>query len=139
MVAWLVRRLLKVVYRQVSEGRPLLVRALAADDVEFVFPGTSSFGGTYRTKAELLAWLDRFASLRPQFTVHEVTVGGWPWDLRATMRFTDAIGDDYSNEGVEAIRIRWGRVSRIQVFLDTQRIAAWEQRHPQGRLEHSRM
>jgi len=131
VMAWLVKRVLRVVYRQVCQGRPALAGALASNDVEFVFPGGNSFAGAYRGKAELLTWLRRFGSLHPRFTIHEVTVGGWPWDLRVAMRFTDAIGDDYRNEGVELIGMRWGRVRRIQVFLDTERISAWEQRHPE--------
>src|SRR4051794_21407510 len=131
VVAWLVKRVLRIVYRQVCEGRPALAGALASNDVEFVFPGDNSFAGTYRGKAALLTWLRRFGSLHPQFTIHQVTVGGLPWNLLVAMRFTDVIGDDYRNEGVELIRIRWGRVRRIQVFLDTERISAWEVRHPE--------
>ena len=131
MLAWLVKRVLRLVYRQVCEGRPALAGTLASDKVELVFPGDNSFAGTYRGRDALLTWLRRFGSLHPEFAVHEVTVGGLPWDLRVAMRFTDAIGDDYRNEGIELIRIRWGRVRRIQVFLDTERISAWEQRHPE--------
>src|SRR4051812_13047451 len=131
MVAWFVKRVLQVAYRQVCEGRPVLVGVLATSDVEFVFPGDNSFAGTYRGKAQLMAWLRRFGSLQPQFRVQEVTVGGWPRDMCVAMRFTDAIGDDYRNEGIELIRMTWGRVRRVQVFLDTERISAWERRHPE--------
>lgn len=131
MLAWLLKRVLQTVYRQVCDGRPALAGALASDSVEFVFPGDNSFAGTYQTRSELLAWLRRFGSLKPRLTVQEVSVSGWLWDLRVAMRFTDAIGDDYRNEGIEHIRIRRGRVTRIQVFLDTERISAWERRHPE--------
>lgn len=131
MYAWLVGLVLRAAYRGVVEGRLRLVGALAADDVEFDFPGTSSFAGRYRGKAELLGWLRRFGALQPQFTVHEVMVAGPPWSLRAAMRFTDAIGDDYHNTGMELLVIRWGRVRSVKVFLDTEVISAWESRHPE--------
>jgi hypothetical protein len=34
------------------------------------------------------------------------------------------------NEGVEWLRIRWGRVHSLEVFLDTERVSSWEARHP---------
>lgn len=130
MYAWLVGKVIRRTYREVTAGNPRMVRWLAADDIEFVFPGDSSFAGRYRDKAAVLAWIDRFASLHPTLTVHDVVASGPPWDLRVAMRFTDAIGDDYRNEGMEYVRICWGKVRSIQVYLNTETISAWESRHP---------
>ena len=51
--------------------------------------------------------------------------------MRVGMRFTDHIGDDYANDGMEYVRIRWGKVRSIQVYLNTESISAWEGRHPE--------
>lgn len=47
-----------------------------------VFPGSSSFGGKYEGKSEVIAWLDRFAALRPRIDVLDVAVSGPPWNTR---------------------------------------------------------
>ncbi len=46
------------------------------------------------------------------------------------VRFHDTIGTDYANAGVEWLDMRWGRVRQLEVFLDTERLSAWERRHP---------
>jgi hypothetical protein len=48
--------------------------------------------------------------------------------MEVAFRFRDEIGDDYRNEGVEWLQMRWGRVCSVNVFLDTERIEAWESR-----------
>lgn len=131
MYAWLVGRMLRTGYAQAVTGQPKMLMALAADDVEFVFPGRNSFAGRLRGKADLTLWLARFASLRPDFRIHDVVVSGAPWNMRVAVRFSDAIGDDYRNEGVEYLRLHWGKVRSIEVFADTERISAWESRHPE--------
>lgn len=131
MYAWLVGRMIRRGYQQAVAGNPKMLLTLAADDVEFVFPGRNSFGGTLRGKEPVKAWMGRFAALAPEFLIHDVVVSGPPWALRVGVRFSDAIGDDYRNEGMEYLRIQWGKLTQVQVFCDTERIAAWEQRHPE--------
>lgn len=131
MYAWLVGRMIRRGYAQAVAGNPRLLMSMAADDVEFVFPGDSSFAATLHGKEPLAAWLERFASLRPQFHVQDVLVSGPPWNMRIGVRFRDAIGDDYSNEGMEYLRVRGTRLRRVEVFLNTETISAWEQRHPE--------
>jgi ketosteroid isomerase-like protein len=127
MVGSLVRR----GYRDAVAGDTRMMLALAADDAELVFPGRNSFAGTYRGKAELQSWMARFASMSPDFQIHDVVVSGAPWNMRIGVRFTDAIGDDYRNDGVEYLQVRRGRLRRLEVFVDTERISAWETRHPE--------
>jgi ketosteroid isomerase-like protein len=131
MYAWLVGRFLRVAYAQAAVGNTRLVNLLAADDIEFTFAGEGVFGGTYQGKGELNAWLDRWSSLKPQFHVKDVVVSGAPWAMRIAMRFSDTIGDDYANEGVEYVVARGFKVRSIRVFLDTEVVAAWEARHPE--------
>ena len=85
----------------------------------------------FHGKAELARWLRRFASLQPSFNIHDVLVAGPPWNTRVALTFTDAIGGDYRNEGMEYIRLRWGRVQSIAVHLDTELLQQWEGRHPE--------
>ncbi len=126
MYARIVGAVVSAAYRQAVRGEPRLISMLSGDDVVFVFPGTSSFGGEYAGRAALLAWLQRFAALHPRFVVRDVVVSGAPWKLRVAVRFSDAIGPDYRNEGMELLAIRWFKVRRIEVFLDTAVLAAWD-------------
>ncbi|HZX54972.1 MAG TPA: nuclear transport factor 2 family protein [Ilumatobacteraceae bacterium] len=118
-------------YRRVVAGKPRLVVTLAADDVAFTFPGDNSFAGTFHGKQELEGWLRRFASLSPEFRIHDVLVAGPPWNTRVALTFSDAIGDDYRNRGMEYLRLRWGKLQQIDVYLNTETLHDWEQRHPE--------
>lgn len=131
MYAWLVGRVIRAGYAQALKGNPKMLMTLAADDIEFTFPGDSSFAAKIEGKSDLEAWMSRFASLRPDFRIHDVVVSGAPWNMRVAVRFTDAIGEDYRNEGVEYLHIRSGKLRSLEVFLDTERIATWESRHPE--------
>jgi ketosteroid isomerase-like protein len=131
MYSFVTGKVMRRVYRDISAGRFRFIGALTADDVTFVFPGDSSYGGTYHGKAELLAWLERFAAVHPRIEVLDVVASGAPWNMRVAVRFDDAIGEDYTNQAVEMLWIRWGKVCRIEAFLDTARITAWEARHPE--------
>jgi ketosteroid isomerase-like protein len=127
MVGWVIRR----GYAQAVAGQPKMLMTLAAEDVEFVFPGQNSFAGRLRGKDELASWMERFAAMSPEFDIQDVVVSGPPWNMRVAVRFRDAIGDDYRNEGVEYLRLQWGKVRKLEVFVDTERISAWESRHPE--------
>lgn len=128
MFSVLARWLLRRVYADLCAGRTRLIELTAADDVTLVFPGRSSFSGTFRGKPELLSWLRRFAQLGPSIDVVDVVAGGAPWNLRIAVRLDDAIGADYRNNVTELLWVRWGRLRRLEVFLDTQRLAAWDER-----------
>jgi hypothetical protein len=112
-------------------GQSTLPYRLMAPDIRFRFPGTSSFSADTATSEELTAWIVRFAALRPHYEILDVLVGGPPWNTRVAVRLRDRIGDDYSNEGMQYLRMRWGKMIADEVFVDTERIVAWEARHPE--------
>jgi ketosteroid isomerase-like protein len=126
--AWIVGRIVGFIYGKVSRGDLHLPLLGMAKDARLVFPGTSSFGGEQRGKPAIEAWMRRFASLRPEFTVHEVAVAGPPWNMRIFMRFSDRIvgpsGYVYENEGIERIHVRHGLIREIRVHLDTEKVTA---------------
>ncbi len=128
MLSLLVGLVMRRAYADICGGRTRLVELMSARDVTLVFPGTSSFSGTYRGKADLLAWLRRFAAVGPNIEVLDVLAGGPPWNMRVAVRLDDTIGPDYRNNVAELLTIRWFRLRRLEVFLDTERVTAWEQR-----------
>jgi hypothetical protein len=128
MYSWLVTRALSLIYDMVSRGQLRLPLLGLGGDAVLVFPGNSSFGGEHRGKPAIAAWMRRFASLRPEFHVHDGSAAGPPWNMRVFMRFSDRIvapnGYVYENEGMEYIRVKGGLIREIQVFLDVEKVAA---------------
>ena len=129
MYALLVRRRVAGVFAALSRGDWDAALANTADDVHHVFPGIHPLGGERRDRALLAQWFDRLGRLFPGhvFEVHDIAVAGGPWRTRAAVRWTatlqPAVGEAYRNDGAHWIEIRWGRVTAIHAFLDTQAVA----------------
>jgi hypothetical protein len=132
MYSWIVRRVLRAQIRRLNAADPTLVEGFSKD-ARLVFPGGSSFAGDHHPKHEIEAWFKRFLELGPHFELHEVGVAGPPWNMRVFFRFTDRIrvgdgGPDYQNEGMEFLRIRWGKIREQRVYLDTERVEDFDRR-----------
>ena len=132
MYSWIVGRALRVLEKRLNGGDvPALMKAFD-DDAHLVFPGDNSFSGDHRGKSAIGAWIRRFVSLRPSFAVHDVAAAGPPWNMRIMFRFSDRIvtpgGWEYRNEGMEFLRLRWGKVVEQRVYLDTQKVAELDAR-----------
>lgn len=114
-------------------------RHLAAGDYEFVldqlapgfshrFVGDHALGGERNLIDSQRLWFERLFRLLPdlEFTLNDVLVRGWPWRTRAVALFTvsgTVAGQSYRNEFVQTLEIRWGRISRVNVLEDTQKLA----------------
>ena len=129
MYRWMVGHAIRYVYRSALSGQDRVLMLAAAEDVRFRFPGASSFGADLVGREALRNWLVRFRDLNPRFEIPDVVVSGPPWNMTVAARIADAIGSDYQNEGVEWLRIKWGKVRSIEVFIDTERLSAWEVRN----------
>jgi ketosteroid isomerase-like protein len=114
-----------------AEGDCDLVLKLMADDVRFIFPGTSAFAEDITGKPGVERWLRRFVAMHPSYEILDVMVSGPPWNTRVGVRMRDRIGDDYANEGMHYLRMRWGKVFYDRVFVDTEVVSAFAQRHPE--------
>lgn len=127
MVSWVVGRLVRRGFRRLNAGDPSAVLAMFAPDARFVFPGRHSFATDADDPALVRAWFDRFVALGPHVDVIDVLASGTPWNLRVAVRFADRIerpgGVHYENEGMQYLRLRWGRVLLDELFLDTQAVA----------------
>jgi ketosteroid isomerase-like protein len=114
-----------------AAGDPEPAVSAFAPDGRFVFPGDHAFAADCHGRDAIGAWFRRFARLRPRFEVVDVVAAGPPWNMRVTIRFRDRIGDDYQNEGVQFVRMRWGRIVLDRVYIDTQAVATWVAEHPE--------
>jgi hypothetical protein len=79
----------------------------------------------------VLAWLRRFAALKPDYVIRDVLVTGPPWNTRLAVRLSDRIGENYANEGMQYLRMRWGKVISDEVFIDTEKVADLDRSLPQ--------
>ncbi len=128
IVAWMIRRSV----RRLNDGDigPLL--SGYADDVHFVFPGESSFAADIHAKSEIEPWLRRFVEVGLRLELEEIVVAGWfPWSLTVIVKLTDrALGPEgdtvYENKGVIFGKIAWGKIKSYELFLDTQKVAAFD-------------
>jgi ketosteroid isomerase-like protein len=131
MRRWLMLKAFAWMTSKFAEGDCDLVLKLMSDDVRFIFPGTSSFAADSTGKEEIERWLRRFVAMHPRYEILDVMVSGPPWNTRLGVRVRDRIGDDYSNEAMHYLRMRWGKVCYDQVFVDTEAVSAFVQRHPE--------
>lgn len=131
MVSWLVAQYVRFNVRRMLRGELDGLVAQFHPRAELVFPGRSSFAGTFRGRDAIAAWLRRFVSMRPEYIVRDVLVAGFPWNMRVSYWVSDRIGRHYNNEAVVYLRLRWFRVVQQRVFLDTERVVEWERDHPE--------
>jgi ketosteroid isomerase-like protein len=125
----LARRLLAYVMRRLNAGDPRKLLLLDHPEIEFTFPGDSSWAGVFRGKRELRAWLQRFARVGLQIFADEVVVAGPPWRtticVRGHIHLDGPAGERvYENRYVIWGQMAWGRMRRYEVYEDTQRSRA---------------
>jgi ketosteroid isomerase-like protein len=133
MFSWLTKQVLTYNMNRLNAGdvRPTLL--LDAEDVRFSFPGDSSWAGEFRGKRELRAWLDRFVSVGLQIFAEEVVVKGFPWSQTVCVRGHDCLRTPqgelvYQNRYVIWGHLAWGRLREYEVYEDTQKSKALDER-----------
>jgi ketosteroid isomerase-like protein len=142
MYKLIVRQLVRRAFRQLSGGDYEGVLTKFGPKTLFVFSGTHAFGGEKRGAEEVRAVFQKMFALFPDLRLdpQEIVVNGWPHDTRVATRFlvgaTLADGQPYRNEGMQFLRLRFGRIVEDRLYEDTQKLAAELDRMAQaGRSE----
>ncbi|RJL23051.1 nuclear transport factor 2 family protein [Bailinhaonella thermotolerans] len=125
----IVRARVRSLWRRVGSGDYAAAVRLAAPDVRFRFVGEPPLGAELRGREAFARWFEetgaRLPGLRMRLT--DVVVKGWPWDTTVVARLaitaTPAHDPHYTNEAIQWIRLRWGRMVSDEVMEDTQRLA----------------
>ena len=86
MMSWLAKKMIACNMARASAGDLGPTLKMDADDVQFRFPGDSSWGGEFNGKAELEPWLQRFADVGLQISPDEVVLKGFPWKQTICIR-----------------------------------------------------
>jgi ketosteroid isomerase-like protein len=123
-LSWLAGKLLRFAMARLSAGDSRIVVKLLADDVEFTFPGESSFSGVFRGRSVVSRWEQRFCAIGLQIVADEVVAVGPPWKTTVCIRGHDWLHDEsgatvYANRYVIWGHLRWGRLHRYEVYEDT--------------------
>ena len=98
-----------------------------SDDATYRFEGDHSLGGQRNSKAGIDKWFQRLFRLLPgQFEVLSIIVIGFPWNTDAIIEFKDNVtpefGEPYTNFGVQRIKLRFGKITQIHTYVDTEKV-----------------
>lgn len=135
MYHYFVERKLRSVFAAINRGdaRPMI--GALAGKFSYRFEGDSPIGGVRTSRESMQLWWERMYRLFPgmSFVVRDVVVAGPPWNTRihTHLEFVMPLADGrtYRNVVMQAMRMRWGRVTRIHTLEDTQRcmrLLAWQ-------------
>lgn len=130
MYKLIVRRIAKQTFAALSRGDVEAPLSKFAPDVHFRFAGDNAMGADVHDVEGAREWFARtfgmFDDIR--FHPHTVVVDGWPWNTAVASHFSITArrrdGQPYENQGMQLLRLRWGRVVEDFIFEDTQHIAA---------------
>ena len=129
MYTAIVRRIVRGGFRALSMGNYEQVLRQFHSQVVLSFAGSSLIGGEHHGIEAARVWFAQLFSLFPglQFTVHTVIIQGWPWNTHVATRFSliapHPDGHPYENEGMQFLRLRWGKVMEDRLYEDTQKLA----------------
>ncbi|HEX8857118.1 MAG TPA: nuclear transport factor 2 family protein [Thermoleophilaceae bacterium] len=130
--AWLVRRLFMRNLRNLRAGNPEPLFKSYADDVRFVFPGDSSWGGEVRGREALEHWVRRFVRVGLQLEPQKILITGPPWKTTFCLLYTDELTTPsgervYENRGAIYGTIRWGKITSYETAEDTHKVEAFDE------------
>ena len=125
MYKFFVRRIVRRTFADLSRGDYDAVVRRFGPRSRFVFAGDHALGGERRGQEAVREWframLGRFPGIRIEPT--DVLVNGWPWNTVVATHLeisaTLADGRPYRNEGMQLLRLRFGRVVEDLIFEDT--------------------
>jgi ketosteroid isomerase-like protein len=129
MYKTIVRSQVRRAYAKLSRGEYEKVVDRFAPDAVFCMAGDHALGGENHGRDEILEWFRRAWRLFPDLRLepHTITVSGGPWNTVIGTRFFVSAslpgGRQYRNEGMQFLRLRWGRAVEDRLYEDTQLLA----------------
>ena len=125
MYKFVVRRIVRKTFARLSAGEYEGIVQKFRPQSRFLFSGDHALGGERRGQEEAREWfaemLRRFPGI--QIVPREVIVNGWPWNTVVATHLAisapRAGGREYRNEGMQLLRLSWGRVVEDLIFEDT--------------------
>lgn len=138
MYKLIVKQIVRRTFRRLSEGEYEAVVKQFGPQSRFVFSGEHALGGERRGPAAVRRWFQEMQLLFPGIKIEPQTivVNGWPWKTTVATHLAISAtlpdGRPYRNEGMQLLRLRWGRVVEDLVYEDTLKLAAELRRMTHG-------
>ena len=123
-----VRGILRKSFADISSGRGASVAAQFAPDATLQFYGDHVLGGEMHGRSAIAGWFARLHRLFPglRVTPLQIVINGTPWNTTVATRFSVSAslpgGKPYLNEGMQYLRIAWGRIVEDRIYEDTDRL-----------------
>ncbi len=132
MYKLIVRARLRSLFARASKGDWQPIVDGLARTFRYEFVGISPLGGIRTKHTSMEAWFRRLMVLFPgaRFDLRDVMVAGPPWNTRVMTYFkfralVPGQGGSgqvpYENEVMQAMTLRWGRITEVLTLEDTQR------------------
>jgi ketosteroid isomerase-like protein len=114
--------------QDISNGRFEKVLAQFSSQIVFSFLGQHALGGEYNSVAEVRAWFQKIHGFFPDLRLEptSICVSGWVWNTLVVTHFRVSASlpnsAQYNNQGVQVLRIRWGKIVEDRLFEDTEKL-----------------
>jgi len=124
----IIKRKIKAAFALINQQRYAEVAQGLALNITHTFSGNHALGGSRHDQAAVKEWFERVGRLLPNLhiEVDEVIVRGWPNDTLVIARWQATAGlndgSRYHNHGVHFVRIRWGKITDMTVYEDSQAV-----------------
>jgi ketosteroid isomerase-like protein len=121
----IVKGILRQGFQDISQGNFDKLLENFAQNVHFTFVGDTALGANVNSKAAVREWFHRVHKIFPKLKIEaqSIDVTGFPWNTVAAVKFkvsdTLADGTKYENEGVQIVKIVWGKVVDDHLQEDT--------------------
>lgn len=126
---YVVERKLRNAFAALNRGDHGPVLASFGPRVEHVFFGDHALAGARHRMDSIEPWYARLKRVLPdlRFDIESIVVRGMPWNTVALVEWRDEFslknGVRRGNQGVHALRLKWGKVVSLRVYCDTQVLA----------------
>jgi ketosteroid isomerase-like protein len=121
----IVRSFARKTFRRLNEGDLDRFLTVFGPDSTFCFLGDHELGGERRGLEEIRPLFEHMLVRFPDLRIEPITmiVRGWPWNTLMATRFRVLAhlpdGTPYRNEGMQFLRLRWGKVVEDRLYEDT--------------------
>jgi hypothetical protein len=130
MYQWIFKRRIVQGFRDISAAQFDKVLSNFSPQVHFQFVGDHAIAADLQGLTPVKNWFERIHRLFPdlKITPSKMRVSGPPWDVTAVTQFdvraTLPDQSRYSNQGVQILRIQWGKIVDDYLIEDTQLLAS---------------
>ncbi len=132
MYHFFVRRFARRTFDRLTAGDWQPILDDLSPNVHHVYAGQNAVGGTRTSRDDVKRWFERVYRLFPSFheNVREVLVRGWPWDTVAAVQWvvtthSSVLDETLEIHGVHVVRLRWGKVTELQAYHDTEKFSTY--------------